>query len=111
MDGERSAAELQKQALAHLAAGRAEQARVLLERAIEVGTEGAGCHANLGVALQALGRLDEATAAYGRAIAIVAGQKGVLHYNQGTALAQAGKLEQAAAAYQQALGCRPGWAV
>src|SRR5262245_11938028 len=107
MDGDQSAAGLQKQALAHLAAGRAEEARVLLERAPGLGLEGCGWHAILGVALQALGRVDEATAAYGRAIALVAGQLGVLHYNQGTALAQAGKLEGAADAYQKALGCRP----
>jgi tetratricopeptide (TPR) repeat protein len=60
---------------------------------------------NLGVALQAEGRLDEATAHYQRAIAL-APDYAPAYNNLGTSLRAEGKLDEAVKTYQQALQLR-----
>ena len=61
---------------------------------------------NLAVALQAEGRLDEATDHYRRAIALRR-EYAPAYNNLGTALRAKGRLDEAIATYQQALGLRP----
>ena len=60
---------------------------------------------NLAVALQAEGRLDEATSHYERAIALEPGYAPAYN-NMGTALRAGGKLTEAAAAYRRAIAMR-----
>jgi tetratricopeptide (TPR) repeat protein len=64
---------------------------------------------NLAVALQAEGRLDEATDHYRRAIALRP-EYAPAYNNLGTALRAKGRLDEAIATYQQALGLRPEYA-
>jgi tetratricopeptide (TPR) repeat protein len=61
---------------------------------------------NLAVALQAAGRLDEATGHYQRAIALQP-DYAPAYNNLGTALRAKGNLNEAIATYQRALGLRP----
>lgn len=68
-------------------------------------------HANLGAALHAAGRHDEAAAAHRRAIAAMHVQLAALSFNLGASLAAAGHLDEAAVAYREALRARPGWAL
>ena len=64
---------------------------------------------NLGNALQAQGKLDEAVAAYRRAIGIKP-DYAEAHSNLGNALTNQGKLDEAIAAYRRAIGIKPDYA-
>jgi tetratricopeptide (TPR) repeat protein len=63
-------------------------------------------HFNLGIALQGLGRREEAVASYRKAIAIEPGFFEA-YGNLGTVLQQQGKLEDAVANYRKALAIQP----
>ena len=64
---------------------------------------------NLGSALAAQGKLEEAIAAYWQAIGLES-DFAEAHYNLGVALNDQGKLEEAIAAYRQAIGIKPDYA-
>ncbi len=61
----------------------------------------------IGVALQLLGRVDEAIPAFAAAIEAERAQLAMLHYNHGAALAAAMRLDEAASAYVDALAIQP----
>ncbi len=65
-------------------------------------------HNNLGNALQEMGQLDEAIAAYRKAISH-APELADAHYNLGNALLAKGQVDEAIAAYRQAIALRPGY--
>ena len=66
-------------------------------------------HSNLGGALRAQGKLDEAIASYQRALALKPDHADA-HYKLGNALRDRNKLEAAVAAYRRALALKPGFA-
>ena len=66
-------------------------------------------HCNLGAALIEQRKLDEAIAAFRRAISIQP-DHAEAHYNIGVVLAEQGKLDEARAAYRQAIDIRPDYA-
>jgi tetratricopeptide (TPR) repeat protein/SAM-dependent methyltransferase len=80
-----------------------------LQKAAELLPDDAGTHNNLANALKALGRLDDAVASYGRALAIKP-DFAEAHYNLGVALKGLGKIEGAAASYRRALEINPAYA-
>ncbi len=88
--------------------GRPADAVPLLERALELDATQPGFHLNLGNALRALARHDEAIAAYRRALALDE-RMAPAHNNLGNALRDRGSLPEAAAAYQRALALDPGF--
>jgi tetratricopeptide (TPR) repeat protein len=63
-------------------------------------------HSNLGLAYQALGRLDDAVASYRQAIALKPNFPEA-HYNLGNVLQEQGKIDDAIASYRQAIALRP----
>ena len=63
-------------------------------------------HNNLGIALQAQGRLDQAVAAYRQAVALDP-DLAEAHNNLGTALREQGRPDEAAACYRRAIELRP----
>jgi tetratricopeptide (TPR) repeat protein len=63
-------------------------------------------HDNLGIALAASGRMQEAIAQYGQALVINPNDPET-HNNLGSALSQSGAIEQAILQYEQALRIRP----
>jgi tetratricopeptide (TPR) repeat protein len=63
-------------------------------------------HGDLGNAYKELGRLDDALACYGEALALDAGNPD-LHYNRATALQALGRFEEALAGYDAALALNP----
>jgi protein O-GlcNAc transferase len=85
---------------------RNEAAVDLIGRAIAQNGAEPSFHSNLGLALQACGRLEEAVAAYGRALALDPTLADG-HYNLGNALQELGRLDEAVASYAQALALRP----
>lgn len=88
--------------------GRPADAVPLLERALELDATQPGFHLNLGNALRALARHDEAIAAYRRALALDE-RMAPAHNNLGNALRDRGSLPEAAEAYQRALALDPGF--
>ncbi|MGO9914902.1 MAG: tetratricopeptide repeat protein, partial [Isosphaeraceae bacterium] len=93
--------------------GRRDEARLLLERAVAAGREAVGrtpmehhVVLSVGVALEALGRLDDAVAAYREAIRIERGYA-VAHHNLGCTLGRQGKLEEAVAQFREAIQLNP----
>jgi tetratricopeptide (TPR) repeat protein len=70
----------------------------------------AEAHGNLGNALRARGRLDEAVASHRRAVAISPGYAGA-HNDLGSALQDLGRLEESAASYRRAIELNPRFAV
>ena len=67
-------------------------------------------HSNLGVALQARGRLDEAIACFRKAIELDP-KFAMAHNNLGVALRDQGKLDEAIACYRKAIELDPKYAV
>ena len=66
-------------------------------------------HSNLGAVLRALGRNEEAEAAYRRAATLDPGFPAA-HFNLGNLLGEAGRLDEAEAGYRTALALRPDYA-
>ncbi|CAO3402109.1 tetratricopeptide repeat protein [Azospirillum palustre] len=100
------AVKLSRQADALAAAGDAAGADPLYAQALAADPTIAGTHNNHGNALRALGRLDEAAAAY-RAAVFHGLHEGMAHYNLGSVLRQAERQDEAEAAFRQALALRP----
>jgi tetratricopeptide (TPR) repeat protein len=69
----------------------------------------AAYHYNLGIALSVKGRLDDAVAAYQKAIALQPDYARA-HYGLGNALYAMGRLDDAVAAYQKAIALQPDYA-
>jgi len=80
-----------------------------LQAAVDAEPDVPAHHANLGVALSALGQHDHAAAALRRALAALDDQRALLGYNLAASLAAQGLLDDAARAYENALTARPGW--
>ena len=102
--------DLQRHALALIAAGRHDQAIELLERALAAGGAAAmqpGVLAALAQAHHAAGRFDAAVEAYGAAIGVTRSLLARLHYNRGTALDAGGRLDEASSSYLQAVAHDP----
>jgi len=100
------AVRLSRQADALAAAGNAAGAEPLYARALEADPTLAGTHNNHGNALRALGRLQEAAAAYRAAVAHGL-HEGMAHYNLGSVLRQAERHGEADDAFRQSLALRP----
>lgn len=100
------AVRLSRQADALAAAGDAAGAEPLYARALEADPALAGTHNNHGNALRALGRLQEAAAAYRAAVAHGL-HEGMAHYNLGSVLRQAERHGEADDAFRQSLALRP----
>jgi protein O-GlcNAc transferase len=90
-------------------AGHSAIAVDLIGKAIARNDRAPDFHCNIGNALGALGRLDEATAHYRRAIGLDS-MHAESHNNLGNALVQQGQLEEANRHFRQALAARPGYA-
>jgi len=93
--------------------GDEESAVALLRKAIASGANQQKCYNVLGLALGALGRIDEAVAAFERAMAMggdpgVRANLGNLHRHQGDAHQQAGRFAEAINAYWRGLEVNPG---
>jgi protein O-GlcNAc transferase len=89
--------------------GRNELAVDLIGRAIAQNDRVPAFHNNLGNALKAQGKLQEAAACYSMALVHKPNHVGAL-FNLGLALQMQGKLEEAAASYRRALRYRPDYA-
>jgi Flp pilus assembly protein TadD len=89
--------------------GRKPEALNANQRAVQLETEDAEAHSNLGNALRDLGRSEEAEASYRQAIALKPGYAEA-HSNLGTTLQAFGRLEEAEASYRQAIKLKPGYA-
>lgn len=100
------AVRLSRQADALASAGDAAGAEPLYARALEADPTLAGTHNNHGNALRALGRLQEAAAAYRAAVAHGL-HEGMAHYNLGSVLRQAERHGEADDAFRQSLALRP----
>ncbi len=103
------AAALFGDAVAHHQGGRLAQAVDLYLAVVALSPAHAPAHANLAVALRALGRRDEALASLDRAIA-VAPHSAARHYARGNVLRDLGRQEEALSAYERALSIDPGHA-
>jgi len=79
----------------------------MIGKAIAINAKVAAYHGNLGVALQKLGRLDEAVGCYRKAIELRP-DFAEAHSNLGNALAVLGRLDEAAACCRRAIELRPG---
>jgi Tfp pilus assembly protein PilF len=75
-------------------------------RAIALDPKHAKAHCNLGIALRAQGRLDEAMVEYQKAIALDP-KDALAHYNLGNALYGKGRLNEALAEFRQAIQLKP----
>lgn len=77
--------------------------------ALALRPDGAGLLANLGIALKALGRIEDAVACYDRALAIRPDCASA-HYNRGIALKAMDRPAEAIASYERALAIQPAYA-
>ena len=93
--------------LADLQAGRTEKAVDLIGQAIAADDSDPSCHSNLAVALNRLGRGEEAEAASRRAVELRADYADG-HVNLGLSLENQGRLEDAEAALRRAIEAAPG---
>jgi protein O-GlcNAc transferase len=89
--------------------GRNDMAVDLISRAIAQNAQVPAFHNNLGNALKVQGKLAEAAAAYGAALAHKPDHFGA-HFNLGLVLQLQGKLQEAAASYRRALSYKPDYA-
>ena len=90
-----------------------EQAHEAIEaytQALSIKFDFADTHNNLGLALQAQGKLEEAIEAYKKALSLKPDYVEA-HNNMGVALKKQGKLEAAIEAYNNALSLKPDYAV
>ena len=89
-------------------AGKFSEAAIANQKAVELSTQDAEAHNNLGNALKALGRLDKAEASYIKALALNP-RFAEAHGNLGITLQQMGRLNEAEASYTRAIALKPGW--
>lgn len=90
-------------ALLHMALG-------WMDKALAINPHYATVYSNRGLALQRLGRLDEALASYDQALALAPQDSSVLadaYYNRGIALQALQRLDEALASFDQAIALRP----
>jgi protein O-GlcNAc transferase len=90
--------------------GDAQRACSLLEKSIEIYPSQATVHADLGNALQLLGRVPEALASYDRAIELQP-ELFEAHFNKAVALQQQRHLNEALDCYERVLRLRPTWVI
>ena len=88
---------------------RPELAADLIGQALAIDPQTGPNHANLGIALRRLGRLDEAAACYRRAIQL-SPNHAEAHNNLGNLLMRLGQMDEAVACYRQAIALRPDYA-
>jgi Flp pilus assembly protein TadD len=100
---------LVREALAHGAAGRGDEAERLLYRALALAPASAEIHNNLGNALRAAGKLEGAIAAYRSALALAPGLAEA-QFNLGLALLKNGDAAGATRCFRDAIAARPGFA-
>jgi predicted TPR repeat methyltransferase len=89
-------------ALGELANGRPAAAVTALKQALELDPRNVAAHQSLGLALEELGRLDEAEAAYRSALRVDPAH-GVAYRSLGELLQRRGRLEEACGCFQSAL--------
>ena len=89
--------------------GRIAEALVAGQKAVEIDSQDAVAHSNLGNTLQQLGRLDEAEASYTQAIVLKPGFAEA-HSNLGNTLQQLGRLDEAKASFTQGIALKPDYA-
>ncbi|MBI5660266.1 MAG: tetratricopeptide repeat protein [Nitrosomonadales bacterium] len=90
-----------------LQSGNHDGATDLIGKAIGVKPTGL-MHYNLGLALRAQGKLDEAAASYRKATALQP-DYAEAHFNLGNVLQKQGKLDEAIASYRKVLALKPDW--
>jgi predicted TPR repeat methyltransferase len=90
----------------HLPPRRNEEAVALIERSLSLAADHADYYSSLGIIFQSTGRLDQASDAYGRAIAIDP-RNANAHNNLGVLLRATGKQSEAEAAYRTAIQLEP----
>jgi len=93
-----------------LRGGRPGEAERLIQVLLSADPADGVAHCNLGVMLDAQGRLAEAAEAYRRAIALDP-DHAEAHYNLGAALQRLGRVEDAASCFSRAIACRRGGAL
>ena len=86
--------------------GRLQDSLTANRRAVEISSNDAEAHSNLGITLQELGRLEEAEASYINAIAIKP-EYAEAHYNLGITLQELGRLEEAETSYKKTIAIKP----
>jgi protein O-GlcNAc transferase len=89
--------------------GRLQESLTANQRAVEISTNDAEAHNNLGVTLQGLGKLEEAETSYKKAIAINP-EYAEAHSNLGLTLQELGRLEEAKTSYKKAIAIKPEFA-
>jgi tetratricopeptide (TPR) repeat protein len=95
--------------VAHMQTGSPELAADLISRALTINPKSADAHYNLGHALRALRRTDEALASIDRAIGLRPGFA-EYHLERGIMLQAAGRLPEALACFEEALRLDPAFA-
>ena len=88
---------------------RPDQAADLIRKSLLANAGNASAHMNLGLALKALGQVDEALAAYARAVALRP-DYAQAHNNAAVALQESGRWEDALASFDKAIECQPDYA-
>ncbi|NTV01345.1 MAG: tetratricopeptide repeat protein [Chlorobiaceae bacterium] len=86
-----------------------EAAVELMNRALEVDPKRAATYSDRGLALQVLGRIDEALESYDRALALDSAIA-VTHFNRGNAFRELRQLDKVLENYDRALSLNPGYA-
>jgi protein O-mannosyl-transferase len=86
--------------------GRADDALMEFQKAVEGRSDYAQAHANFGMALLQAGRVDDAVAEYQKALELRPDDAGFLA-GLGTALMQRGRLDEAVAAFAKSVAIRP----
>ena len=89
--------------------GRISDALVINQKSVELNTQDAEAHNNLGNTLQQLGRLEEAEESCRQAILLRSGYIEP-HYNLGNILKELGRLEDAVASYRKVIELKPDYA-
>ncbi len=89
--------------------GEAQRGIELISKAIKLDRNFAVAHDNLGNALQAVGRLNDALASHEKAIALKP-DYAAAYFNRGNVLKQLERLDEALASYQKAIALNPNFA-
>jgi tetratricopeptide (TPR) repeat protein len=85
--------------------GRKSEAVNANQKSVELDTQDADAHYNLGVTLQEIDRLDEAEGSYRKAVALKSDYTEA-HNNLGITLKELGRLEESEASYRQAIALK-----